>query len=246
MSSPRILFSIGNLSVHLYGVMLALGILAGSYVVLKDAERKGFEREKIMELLLLLLAGGLVGARALYVILNFGVFRRDPLSILFVHQGGLAFHGAVLAGVLITFLFAHRQGWSFRDLSDLLAPGLVLGYAVGRIGCDIYGNVTAVPWAVFVGGVPRHPVQIYSALASFAIFLVLWYKKEHRHYKGEILLLFATLYSVYRFFMEFFRSQGGFTPAQYTSIFIAAVGLALLAGAGRKNHHLTINEGGTH
>lgn len=244
MSAPVVLFSLGNISVHLYGVMVALGFLAGTYVILKAAERKGFESEKLMDLLFWLLAGGLAGARILYVILNLESFRHAPLSVLSVRQGGLAFHGAVLTGLLITLFFARRHKWSFAALGDLLTPGLALGYAVGRIGCDIYGNMTVVPWAVMVSGEPRHPVQLYSALAGFMIFFVLWLRKEHMRFKGESLLLFAILYSVYRFLIEFFRSQGGITTAQYASVLIAAIGLALLARAVRKSRNVLISKGG--
>ncbi len=244
MSAPVVLFSLGNISVHLYGVMVVLGFLAGTYVILKEAERKGFEGEKIMDLLFWLLAGGLAGARVLYVLLNWNSFRRAPLSILAVHQGGLAFHGAVLAGILVTLLFARRHKWSFAGLGDLLAPGLALGYAVGRIGCDIYGNVTTVPWAVMVSGEPRHPVQLYSSLTAFIIFFVLWQRKEHLRYRGESLLLFAILYSMSRFFIEFFRNQGGITTAQYASVLITAIGLTLLAGAVRRNRNVLISKGG--
>jgi phosphatidylglycerol:prolipoprotein diacylglycerol transferase len=105
---------------------------------------------------------------------------------------------------------------------------------VGRIGCDIYGKVTAVPWAVIAGGVPRHPVQLYSALAGYLIFFVLWKKKEYRRYRGEVLLLFLILYSIYRFLVEFFRSTNGFTLAQYASL-LAAAGLVLFSCVGQKS-----------
>lgn len=244
MSSPIVIFTIGNLSVHLYGVMVILGFWAGMYLVLKEAKRKGFETQKIMDLFFWLLAGGLAGARALYVILNWDFFSREPLSILSFHQGGLAFHGAVFAGILVTLLFAHKNKWYFAGLGDLLALGLALGYSVGRIGCDIFGNVAEIPWAVVVGGEPRHPVQLYSSLAVFIIFFVLWRRRAHILYSGETLLLFAVLYSVNRFFVEFFRSQGSITPAQYASALIAVVGFALHAGVVRRTRDISISKGG--
>ena len=147
-----------------------------------------------------------------------------------------------LCAILVTLIFARRNKWTFTDLGDLLTPGLALGYAVARIGCDIYGNVTAVPWAVVVSGEPRHPVQLYSALTGFVIFLVLWRRREHIRYSGETLLLFAILYSVSRFFIEFFRSQGGITPAQYASALIAFVGFALYTGVARINRDILIKQ----
>ncbi|MCR3921674.1 MAG: prolipoprotein diacylglyceryl transferase, partial [Firmicutes bacterium] len=115
----------------------------------------------------------------------------------------------------------------FLKLADSFVLGFAIGYAIGRIGCDIYGNVTSVPWAVTVDGVTRHPVQLYSALAGYLIFILLveWSKKQH--FSGEIFLLFVTSYSVYRFVIEFFRSTA-FSNAQYLSIITAAGGILFL------------------
>lgn len=230
MSAPRLLFSLGGLNIHLFGVMVSLGFLAGTYAALKRAERNGLDQNKALVLILYLLAGGLAGARLLYVALNWNDFSASPLSVFSLHQGGLAFHGAVLGGVITALIYARCQRISFLELGDAFAPGLILGYAIGRIGCDIFGNVTNVPWAVLVEGSLRHPVQLYSALAGFAIFILLWKRGKNRRFAGEILLLLAGSYSVYRFIIEFFRyDAGGLSPAQYASMVITAAALAILA-----------------
>lgn len=229
MSAPTILFYIGSFPVHLFGVMIALGIATGMYVVVRECEAIGLNREKVLDLILYVVVGGVVGARVLYVMLNFSDYRQNPLSIFAVHQGGLAFHGAVFAGVIIGVVFTRVNRLSFSTLADLFAPGLAIGYAIGRIGCDIYGNVTTVPWAVYVNGVGRHPVQFYSAFAGFVIFALLWTRRKSQRFSGEIFLLFIALYSIYRFFVEFFRSAGGFTPAQYLSLIAVAMSGLVLA-----------------
>ncbi|MBS4021663.1 MAG: prolipoprotein diacylglyceryl transferase [Dethiobacter sp.] len=231
MSAPRVLFNIGGFSLHLFGLMVALGFLAGTYAAFRGAEKKGYDKEKVADLLLYMLIGGVIGARVLYVVQNLGYFLPNPLSILSIHQGGLSFHGAFFGGAAVVFYYTRKHRLSFLELADILAPGLVIGYAIGRIGCDIYGNVTNVPWAVTVEGIKRHPVQLYSALAAYIIFVLLVERSKKQHFNGEIFLLFVASYSVYRFFIEFFRTASTnliFSPAQYLSIITAAAGLLLL------------------
>ncbi|MDW7652082.1 MAG: prolipoprotein diacylglyceryl transferase [Bacillota bacterium] len=227
MSAPTVLFQIGNFPIHLFGVMVAFGILAGFYVTIQEARRMGLNPDKVTDLALVLMIGGILGARILYVLLNFQYYLQNPVSVLHVSKGGLSFHGAAFAGVIIVYLFAKRNRVSFLSTADLLSPGFVLGYAVGRLGCDIYGNAASVPWAVTINGIARHPVQFYSAFIGFVIFASLWSKRKASRFEGEIFLLFATLYSGYRFFIEFFRNDGSVTPAQIVSIFIAAVCLII-------------------
>jgi phosphatidylglycerol:prolipoprotein diacylglycerol transferase len=222
MSAPTVLFYLGNLPVHLYGVMVALGIMAGMYVTIQEAKRMGMNPDKIMDLGLVLMVGGIVGARVLYVLLNISVYLQNPVSILHVSKGGLSFHGAALAGVMIVYFFAKKNKVSFLKTADLLSPGFVLGYAIGRLGCDIYGNASTVPWAVTINGVPRHPVQFYSAAIAFIIFGILWSRRHTIKFQGETFLMFSALYSGYRFFIEFFRNDGSVTPAQIASLVIVA------------------------
>ena len=218
MSKSTVLFDIAGFPVHLFGIMIALGILAGLYVTVKHAEKYNLNGDKIYDLVLQLLVGGVIGARILYILLNLGYYLSSPLSVFSIHRGGLAFHGAVLAGVLIVWRFAKKNNMSFLAMADFLAPGLILGYAVGRIGCDIFGNVTSVPWAIDVYGLPRHPVQLYSAVSGFGIFAILMWVRKCANFQGQVFTHFIGLYSSYRFFIEFFRNSGsGITTAQIVS-----------------------------
>lgn len=225
MSAPTILFRFGNIQVHLLGVMVAVGFLAGAYTAVRLAERKGYDKEKVTDLLLYMLLGGLAGARMLYVLQNVGYYLQHPLSILSVHQGGLSFHGAVFGGAAVVLAHCRKRRISFLRFADTLVPGLALGYAIGRIGCDIYGNVTRVPWGVAVNGITRHPVQLYSALAGYLIFILLLERSRQQRFDGEIFLLFVATYSVYRFVIEFFRSTSPlFSNAQILSVVAAVAG----------------------
>ena len=137
MSKSTILFELFGFPVHLFGVMLALGIMAALHVTLREAKRQNLNEDKIFELAMVLMVGGVLGARILYVLLNIGIYLQNPASVFSIHKGGLAFHGGVLAGAAIVVYYAKSNQISFLRLADLLSPALVLGYAIGRLGCDI-------------------------------------------------------------------------------------------------------------
>ena len=229
MTASRVLFSVGGFTIYLFGVMVALGIIAGAYTAVRMAEKKGIRKEIVSDLILYMLLGGIIGARLLFVLQNLSYYGQNPISILSIHQGGLSFHGAVFGGAAVVFAYTKMHHISFLKLADTLVPGLAIGYAVGRIGCDIYGNITSASWGVTVGGVARHPVQLYSALAGYLIFILLLEVSKKQRFTGEIFLLFVASYSVYRFVIEFFRSSAPlFSNAQYLSIITAAAGIILL------------------
>ncbi|EEG78539.1 prolipoprotein diacylglyceryl transferase [Dethiobacter alkaliphilus] len=243
MSKPTVLFELFGLQVYLYGVMVAIGIAAGLYVALSEAKRKGLDPDKITDLSFVLMVGGIVGARLVYVLLNIGNYISHPASLFSIHKGGLAFHGAAFAGIAIVYVFAKKNSVNFMKIADLFAPALILGYAIGRLGCDIYGNETTVAWGVDVFGVTRHPVQFYSAFFAFVIFGVLWYKRKAIEFEGQLFIWLAGLYSGYRFFIEFFRNEtSAVTPAQLISLGILAA--CFIYSEHRKRSGSLVSEGG--
>ena len=243
MSKPTVLFEVFGAQIYLYGVMVAIGIAAGLYVVLREAKRQGFNPDKITDLSFVLMVGGIIGARLVYVLLNIGNYINNPASLFSLHKGGLSFHGAAFAGIAIVYVFAKKNRVSFMKIADLFAPALILGYAIGRLGCDIYGNVTNVPWAVDVFGMTRHPVQFYSAFAAFIIYVVLWSKRKAIQFEGQLFILLAGLYSGYRFFIEFFRNETRVvTAAQLISLLILVA--CLLYSEHRKRSGSLAHEGG--
>lgn len=228
MSVPTV-YHIGPFHIYLYGLALATAILVGTGLTLWEARRLGLDADRLADLVLYLLTGGLLGARLLYVLLEPGPYLANPLEIVMIQHGGLSFHGAILGGTLAGYWQIRRNRWSFWRLADLFAPTLALGYAITRVGCDIFGAPATVPWAVRVGGVLRHPVQLYSSLSSYLIFILLWKFRNRTRYPGQLFLLYVILYSASRILIEMYRVSptlvGPVTVAQ-------AASLAAVAGAG--------------
>ncbi len=136
-----------------------------------------------------------------------------PLKILRVWEGGMSFHGGLIGVMLATWLFGRRNGKSFFQLMDFIAPLVPIGLGAGRIGnfinAELWGKVTDVPWAMVFpnGGLdPRHPSQLYQfALEGVALFLILWLYSRKPRPTMAVSGLFAICYGIFRFIVEFVR-----------------------------------------
>ena len=244
-----ILFHLGPLKVHSYGVLLMLGFMAALAWTIREGARRGISSDEILDMALALLAAGLVGARAVFILVHPAEFT-SPGQWLQIWEGGLSFHGSLIGGALAMLWISRRRGIPLVPLMDATAPGLALGYAIGRIGCFLngccYGAACSLPWAVrFVdpsvpGGLtpPSHPTQLYSSAAGLLIFGVLARLSLRQRYNGQLILAFLFLYSIGRFIVEFYREGAtasvflaGLTLAQVASIVIAVAAVAAMVVA---------------
>lgn len=229
-----VLFKLGPLTVNSYGVMIALGFLSGILLAIYLAKREKISPEMMMDLALFVMVFSIIGARIFYVIEFWPEYLYRPLAVLFVWEGGLVFYGGLLGAVLTVLIFSRLNKLPVLKLLDLITPATALGYAIGRIGCFLrgccYGVECKLPWAVKFPEVVglRHPTQLYALLSWLILFGVLWFLLTKRKFDGQIFALGLILYSVYRFLIEFVR-----TNPQYFHLTAAQWGsLLLLIGAG--------------
>ncbi|MDD3925131.1 MAG: prolipoprotein diacylglyceryl transferase [bacterium] len=219
-----------------YGVMLALGVILASIWCIRRAAAAGLSAERMVDLISIVMIAALAGARLCYVLLNWGYYASDPWEALKVWEGGLSFHGGLAAGIPAALLYL-RNRMNFLRYSDLLAPGVALGYAVTRIGCFLngccYGKSADLPWCVHMHGADRHPTQIYSSLLSLALIPLLLLIDRRKRYDGQVILYYVVLYSLERFLVEIYRAgesavvlPSGLTQAQLLSLGLIAVALA--------------------
>ena len=202
-----ILLKLGPLSVYSYGVMVAAGFSVVAFLVYRRAPKFGVDRDAMIDYLVLALASGVVGARILYVLLNFGYYRANPIEILNLSKGGLVWYGGFATTILASIWWTKRRGVDFWSVADLLAPYIALGQAFGRIGCYLNGCCYGIPAPDnFIFG-RTHPTQIYSSILLFVIFVVLVRWQNVRRFKGEIFTGYCILYSCKRFFIEFLRGD---------------------------------------
>lgn len=226
------LFSIGRFEIHLFGITIAIGMIAGIQVMLMEGKRKGLSQEKLMDLALYTIIAGLVGARLNYILFfNPSYYLEHPRAIFMVREGGLSIQGALIGGTIFAFIYMKRHKIPIWKTADVFAPGIILGQAVGRVGCDVFGipMSRAMFWGVEVKGDLLHPAQIYEAILNYILFIILWNKRKSVKYNGQLFMTYLIGFSINRFAIEFFRTNpmilGSISIAHVYSIAIIIIAL---------------------
>jgi phosphatidylglycerol---prolipoprotein diacylglyceryl transferase len=213
----------GPFTLHTYGFLLAVAFLLGLWVASRQAKRAGLDAGKITDMAVWVLIAGLVGAKLLLVGVEWRYFAKNPRDAFSIFQSGGVFYGGLVAGILVAWLLARRNHLAGWRTADVLAPGVAIGQAVGRLGCFAagccWGKATTVPWAVTFTDVyaaravgtpidtPIHPSQLYESAAVFLIFLFLVWLAPRKRFDGQVTLAYVALYSAARFVLEFWRGD---------------------------------------
>jgi phosphatidylglycerol---prolipoprotein diacylglyceryl transferase len=218
---------LGPVHIHWYGLtyLVAFGLflwLAGRRVQLPWFAQAGWTRRDVEDMLFYGVLGVVLGGRLGYVLFyKPEVYLANPLEILAVWRGGMAFHGGLLGVMVAMALFAQRRGRPFLQVMDVVAPCVPTGIAAVRIGNFINGELwgraadASLPWAmVFPQSgtmAPRHPSQLYQALLEgLLLFALLWWYAQKPRARGQVAAFFLLGYGVLRFLAEFFREPDSF------------------------------------
>ena len=210
------LFSIGLVTLHSYGLLVAVGIVAASSYLTKHAVRVGKTQDEMIDLILVTTVSGFIAARILYVIYEFPYYATHPMEIFAIWKGGIILYGGLLGGVAGFLGFTWWRRWPVLKTLDLFTPAMALAHGFGRIGCFLngccYGKETACPLGVVFpfSKMPLHPTQLYEATFCFLLFafLVIFYKRYHEKV-GLTSLLYFSIYPAGRFAIEFLRNDMG-------------------------------------
>lgn len=246
-----ILLSLGDFHLRAYGTLIAIALLTGGWLASREAKRTGIPPERVQDFIVWASLFGILGARLYYVAFAApALFHEDPLGVLAIWRGGLAVHGALLAGAATAIWYTRRHGFPFWRFADLLAPSLILGQAIGRLGCflngDAYGIPTALPWGVVFTspasmaplGVPLHPTQLYEMGLNLLLFGLLWGWRTRLRFDGQLFLFYVGGYGIIRLVVENFRGDqlqyaGGISAAQTLSVLVLLAAGALWAARRR-------------
>jgi len=229
MDINPVAFSIFNIDIMWYGILIGSGVLIGTLLALREARKIGFRDEDLMDLLIFAIPLAIVGARLYYVIFQFDYYKNNLIEIFNIRGGGLAIHGGIIAAVLVGAIFCKIRKVNFWQIADITAPSIISGQAIGRwgnfINQEAYGTVTDLPWGIIINGQKVHPTFLYESLWNVMVFIfLLWYRRKIRKKDGEVFLLYGILYSIGRFFVEGLRTDslmfGDFRVAQLISIII--------------------------
>lgn len=222
-SPGAVAFNIGPISVHWYGILIAIGFLLALKICTEFAKEKGENPDTFVDLASIILISALLGARLYYVIFNWAIYSAHPVEILKVWQGGLAIHGGIIGGLIGGYIFTKFNKLSFAKYCDITCVGLILGQAIGRWGnffnSEAFGGPTNLPWKLFIPIQNRpeqfinceffHPTFLYESLWDFGVFFILYFvlRKKLENYNGALFLSYIALYSAGRFFTEGLRTD---------------------------------------
>lgn len=207
----RVAFTIFGIDVMWYGILMATGMILGTLIAIKEAKRVGIKEDYILDLAIIAIPAGLICARLYYVLFNWGYYSNNPSQILNFRGGGMAIHGALIGGVLAGYIFSRYKKLDFFKLADTVMLGIPLAQSIGRwgnfINQEAHGGPTNLPWGIMVNGVKVHPTFLYESIWDFGIFVFLWIFRKKKSYEGQVIVLYAILYSLGRFFIEGFRTD---------------------------------------
>ncbi len=238
-----ILFEAGPFALRYYGIFIALGIAAATWLTSRELERRDYDGALALDALFFVVPPGFIGARIYHVITDWDLYAGDPFPAVFeVWSGGLGIYGAVAGGFLGLLAFGWYRGVSPLTVADAAAPGLVLGQAIGRWGNyfnqELFGRPTDLPWAITIDPENRpagfadaetfHPTFLYESVWNLLVALVLlWFARRFadRLKAGDVVLLYVSLYSVGRFFVELLRIDPAFIigDAVRGNLFVSSV-----------------------
>ena len=249
-------FYVGPLFVRFYGIILMLGAVAGTFLAQRVSKKHGYDVEIVWDVFIYLLIGGIVGARIWHILTpspSTGVttswYLSHPLDALAVWKGGLGIPGAIIGGLIALYIFSVRTGINFAEWTDIAAPGLALGQAIGRWGNfvnqELYGAPTNIPWKIFIDPAHRlaeyldveyyHPLFLYESIWNLMnMFLLLWISRKFADSlkNGDIFLVYLIVYPIGRFLLDFLRLDasmvGGININQTIMAFVALFATIML------------------
>jgi phosphatidylglycerol---prolipoprotein diacylglyceryl transferase len=258
---------VGPLAIHWYGIMYVIGVAGGwSLLQLRIRHFKlKWTSDQLSDLVVYVVLGVVLGGRLGYVLFyNLPFYLIHPLQSLAIWDGGMAFHGGLIGVAIAIMLYGRKFGRRFFEIADLIVPVVPIGLGAGRIGNfingELWGQIADLPWAMrlpcndvrflrYCNGMttgysqPRHPSQLYEFFLEGAVlFTVMWFFSGRIRPRRAVTGLFALLYGVFRFAVEFVRlpdaqlgylAFGWLTMGQVLSVPLILLGIVLLAMASK-------------
>lgn len=237
---------IGPITIHMYGLMIAIGFFSALMMTLRRGKKRGFDEDIIYGIFFCAIFGGLVGTRLLYYLVELPEIVKNP-SILWNFKNGYVVYGGIIGGVLTSLIYCKRKKTAFLPYFDLAIPAVSLAQGFGRIGCFFagccYGRETNAWYGITFhnssfapNGVKLIPTQLISSAGNFLICgLLLWYASK-KPKNGRVASLYMMLYGIGRFGVEMLRNDfrgsiGMFSTSQMISIGVVVLGALLYAAA---------------
>jgi len=251
-SLNRVFIQIGSLPIYWYGVIIALGAFLGLYLATREADRLGLNKDLIIDLIVFAIPISILFARIYYVVFEWHRYADQAWWKVFaIWEGGIAIHGALIGAVITAIVYTGLKKVSFWQIADILAPGLILGQAIGRWGNFMNQEAHGGPIAestyhsfhqylpdfimnqMCIDGVMYHPTFLYESFWNILVLILLVVLRRYNPLRGDIFLTYVMSYSVGRLFIEGLRTDslylfGEIRTAQFMSILLIVGAVALM------------------
>jgi prolipoprotein diacylglyceryl transferase len=247
---------LGPIPLHVYGILLALGVVVAAVMTGRRWARWGRDRREFDDVVVWIVIGGVVGARLYHVATDYEKFEGDWLRVLEIWRGGLSIWGVVAGGLLAVIIVCRVKHIEIPLMADAIAPGLLVAQAIGRWGNwfnqELFGEPTTLPWGLeidvahrpagFGGFATFHPTFLYESLYCLALVaLLLWVERRWRVRTGQTTALYLATYCFGRFWLENLRIDdakvvGGLRINAWVSLLVMAAGIVWFVVAGRRGH----------
>jgi phosphatidylglycerol---prolipoprotein diacylglyceryl transferase len=263
-------FYIGSFFIRYYGIIIMVGAVLGGWLASGEAKRRGYDSEITWDMLIWLIVGGVIGARLWHVFTPTPsaiaegrttiFYLTHPFDLINLRNGGLGIVGAVIGGLITMYFYTRRHALNFAEWTDIAAPAVALGQAIGRWGNfvnqELYGAPTDLPWKIYIEPQYRlagfeteeyyHPLFLYESLWNLAnMALLIWLTRRYsdRLKNGDIFLIYLIVYPIGRFLLEFLRLDSSMLSglnANQTAMALVAV-LSAIALFWRHREEFTRN-----
>lgn len=242
----KTIFNMGHYSINVFGLFIAIGIIVGYLVTMKEAKRKDFSTDIISDLIFYVIIFGIIGARLYYVLVfNLDFYLSNLNKIVAIWDGGLSIQGGLLGGGIAALVYYRIKKINLWKAADIMAPGIILGQAIGRVGCDVFGVAMRNKyfWGMLREGSLLHPAQMYESILNYILFGILWARRKSIKYDGQLFFIYLIGFSINRFIVEFFRANPIFvkplTVAHVTSIALIVISIITLKILGKKRGNIS-------
>lgn len=210
-----IAINIGSVQIYWYAIVIIFGITLALLLIYNTKNKYEIKYDDFLEIMLFVLAFGIIGARIFYVLFNLQYYMAEPLQIFNIRNGGLAIYGGIIFGAITAYIMCQKKKIIFFNLCDLVVPYLALAQSIGRLGnffnVEAYGTETNIflRMGIFtdIGYKEVHPCFLYEMICCFIIFIILKLFQKNQKFSGQILSIYLILYGVVRFLIEGLRAD---------------------------------------
>ncbi len=211
MFSKVTTINVGPVGIQIWGLLVALGMLLALLLAVKEAKRKKMNSENFIDMFILIFIAAIIGSRLLYIAQYWEMFSDDISTVIKLNHGGLVFMGGFFLSALVLFAYTKFKKLSFWKVADIIAPGLAIAIALGRVGDYLIGSHvgsrTTFPLGSYFENDLRHEPALYLAINAFVLFLFLILVKPFIKKEGLMSYIFIVWYSIARFLIDFTRNN---------------------------------------